>query len=283
MPADSPIANELEIRVTGMSRSGNHAIINWILRQAPPHYCFLNCTEPKYNPYETARPLSENGPCFLSDIAGLDLEGDRLAKKNLLVYSHEDIFLGPLGDPRWDRCRDQWVGRSRRRIDLLILRDPFNLFASRFQFGLSWQPARHTPFSALSRRIWQQHARQFLGERQHFPGEWLALSYNRWTLDRRYRQQIARWIGFPFTDSGFEEIPECAGGSSFDGTSPSSPVLRRQVHDRWRVLAKEPAYRKFFDSTTCDLAHRCFPGSDVISEHLLDAAEAPCQQVTPDH
>lgn len=276
MPVQSHFVNQLEVRVTGMSRSGNHAIINWLLQQAEVGYCFLNCSEPKYNPFETVRPLDNTGKLYLTDIDGFSLEREKpgsFSPKSLLLFSHEDAFLGPLGDPRWERRRDDWVGRSHRRVDLLILRDPFNLFASRFRFGSRAQPARHGAFSRTGRRIWQQHARQYLGERQHFPGEWGAISYNRWTLDRGYREKIARWLGLRFTDAGFEEIPACAGGSSFDGVAADPIALRCNVHTRWQLLREDPLYRSFFDPTTCELADRCFPGSRQIGERLAELDE----------
>ena len=58
-----PHVNENEIRVVGMSRSGNHAIINWILQGIRGPYCFLNCAEAGHNPFAWARPLKpgQNG------------------------------------------------------------------------------------------------------------------------------------------------------------------------------------------------------------------------------
>jgi hypothetical protein len=50
--------NRVEIRVIGMSRSGNHAIIDWVLSQARGRMCFLNCAEPGTNPFRSARPVS---------------------------------------------------------------------------------------------------------------------------------------------------------------------------------------------------------------------------------
>jgi hypothetical protein len=49
--------NRNEWRAVGMSRSGNHAIIQWLLAQAKGRTCFLNCTEPKNNPFARPRCL----------------------------------------------------------------------------------------------------------------------------------------------------------------------------------------------------------------------------------
>ena len=44
---------DLELRVFGLRRSGNHAVINWIFQNSGGSVCFLNCVRPKHhlNPF----------------------------------------------------------------------------------------------------------------------------------------------------------------------------------------------------------------------------------------
>ena len=161
MPA--AYVNETEIRIVGMSRSGNHAIVNWILAQAPGRTCFLNCAEPGCNPLVSTRPRTPELPGWRAPYAGFEVEAERegrLTRKDLLIHSYEDTFLGPFRNPGNEARRASWVGRSRRRIDLLVLRDARNLFASRLASGYGWLD------DEVVSRIWAQHAREFLGLRR---------------------------------------------------------------------------------------------------------------------
>src|SRR4051794_12463101 len=130
--------NGTEIRVVGMSRSGNHAIINWIIAQSPGRTCFLNCAEPGHNPFVSARPRTPELPGWRASYEGFEIEAERagrLSRKDLLIHSYEDTFLGPFKKPEIEARHDAEVGSSGRRIDMLILRDPRNLFASRLASG----------------------------------------------------------------------------------------------------------------------------------------------------
>ena len=108
----SPIVNQTEIRVVGMSRSGNHAIIEWILAQASGRTCLHNCAEPGHNPYLRARPLSPHEPGHRATFT-LDIERERAGDfehKDYLLRSYEDVFLGAFRKPEHKVARGHWVG-----------------------------------------------------------------------------------------------------------------------------------------------------------------------------
>jgi hypothetical protein len=82
--------NATEIRVVGMSRSGNHAIVDWILAQVHKRSCQLNCAEPQSNPFRTARPLSDHEPGWRMSFGEFDVDAERagcFASKDLLIHS----------------------------------------------------------------------------------------------------------------------------------------------------------------------------------------------------
>lgn len=252
-----PVVNELEIRQVGMSRSGNHALANWILSQAPGRTCFLNCAEPRSNPFDTARPLDDDYS-HVADASypDFDLAAERrgeLSSKDLLLFSHEDTFLGMLSrDGPFERNHDRWVGPSRRRVDVLLLRDPFNLFASRINAG----GAGAMSHTAL--RIWKQHAREFLGLRNHLRPDRVLVSYNRWVDDVDYRREVAEALELPFTDAGRNEVPGVSSGSSFDGRRYDGNAVAMPVLERWKWLADHPRYLESFDAEVLELAAHIF-------------------------
>lgn len=264
------MVKEKEYRVVGMSRSGNHAIINWILKQTRGRYCFLNCVEPKTNPFESARPMSD-GRSIETNIETLDIDAERAGRwseKDLLLYSYEDCFLGMIASPRYERRRDAMVGRSGRRRDILILRDPFNLFASRRKKG----GAHISDQTAM--RIWKQHARQFLKMRRYLPSDTITINYNAWAGDVAYRRRLAADLDITFSDAAFDDIPSCNGGSSFDGRRFDGRASEMRVYERWRHFANDEAYWSIFDSEVIDLSEQIFadaPGADLRPSFSLAA------------
>lgn len=243
------------MRVVGMSRSGNHAIIDWILSQAGGRTCFLNCAQAKANPFETARPLGEGEPCYRANYHAFDLAAEsqgRFTRKDLLLHSYEDTFLGNLCNPAYEKLRDDRVGRSARRVDVLIVRDPFNLFASRLASGVGAVSLR------TAGRIWMQHAREFLGRRTYLRGDRVMVSYNEWAANRAYREKLAGQLGLVFHDAAAHQVPATAGGSSFDGTRHDGQAEAMPVFDRWRRFADHPDYRSVITPEMVDLSDRIF-------------------------
>lgn len=245
-----------------MSRSGNHAILHWIFQQAQGRACFLNCVEPKTNPFVTARPMHDERRCSVN-YQPFDLEREaagELSPKDLLIYSYEDCFLSMICHPDFESRHDEFVGPSKRRVDVLILRDPFNLFASRWRSTYSGVKPR------TSIRIWTQHARQFLGERNHVTQEFLPISYNRWIGDPDYRRSLADWLQIPFTDAGFDTVPATGGGSSFDERRFDGEATRMDVLRRWRHSQHDERYRHLFNAEVLRLADEIFGPIDDSPE-----------------
>ena len=257
--------NGVELRVLGMSRSGNHCVIDWLLRQAPGRYCFLNCVEGKSNPFASARTLGDHG-ILQTNIPDFSLERERrgaFAAKDWRVHSTEDAFLGHAFSPWYEERHDRLVGSSARRVDLLILRDPLNLFASRRRAGIGLS-------AGATRRIWMQHARAFADGSPHLRNRTVRVSYNSFVRSSAYRTSIARALGLGGPDRGLGTVARCAGGSSFDGLRLDGRADQMSVADRWRHCIDDPGYRALFDARMIALARRIFPDLEIPS--ALDPA-----------
>jgi hypothetical protein len=261
--------NETEIRVVGMSRSGNHAIVNWILAQWPGRTCFLNCAEPGWNPFWTTRPRTPELPGWRALYEGFEIEAERagrLSRKDLLVHSYEDTFLGPFKKAENEARHDEWVGASRRRIDLLILRDPRNLFASRLASGYGWLDDQ------LVTRVWSQHAREFLGLRRNLRQERLLVSYNEWVRSFAYRHQVAAALDLEFDDRAAHKVPAAAGGSSFDGTAYDGRAEEMPVLRRWHSFAADERFNRMLTPEARELSDRIFGAPVALPERERAAA-----------
>jgi hypothetical protein len=255
-----------------MSRSGNHAIIDWLLAQVCGAYCFLNCAEPKTNPFHSARPLDDDC-CHRTNIPAFSLAREsagHFACKDLLIYSYEDAYLGAVAHPRFEQHRETFLGASRRRLNVLILRDPFNLLASRIQSGLYdnryiWGEKVVTHRMAI--RIWKQHAREVLSPRR-LTGPTVAILYNRWTDCPAYRLELLTRIGLPARCDNVQRVARVAGGSSFDGLLHDGAPERMPVHQRWRRFINQGSYRACFDAETLRLSEQIFgpsPAMDALA------------------
>ncbi|ESR25722.1 hypothetical protein [Lutibaculum baratangense] len=266
--------NELEVQILGMSRSGNHAISNWIYQQSENPKVVLNCAEGKTNPFLTCRPLGSGRPWRAEPGIDLEAEGQgRLTRKAALIHTYEDSWFGHAFSTQLNQEHDRWVGPSRRRVRLLVLRDPFNLFASRIRMGCDLS-------SHVAQRMWKQHARAALGGGSARPAGLRVVLYNRWAVDRTYRRDLAHALGIAFTDQGANEVPDCAGGSSFDGTAFDGRPEHMALAGRWRRYADAPDFWRIFDEETLAMSERLFgeasfAGATEVVEALAFARRSP--------
>jgi hypothetical protein len=257
------IVNRNELRIIGMSRSGNHAVIQWLTAQIPGRACFLNCAEGKNNPFASARVMDDGRTCIAS-YDDFDLEQEQkgqFSSKDYLIFSHEDGYLGRSCSREYEQSHDQWVGPSGRRTDILILRDPFNLFASRLRQLWGFVTI------GTSARIWKQHAREFLRQTRRLRHNPMFISYNHWHSDRDYRRDIAAALDIPFSDEGIHTVFSCNGGSSFDGVAFDGQASRMKVTERWKHYADDPRFLSIFDDEMLELSRRIFgdiPGTEAL-------------------
>jgi hypothetical protein len=230
--------------VHGLKRSGNHALVNWIIRQHRGRAAFLNNVEPGRSLLRPAEkvlyPLRAGG------------EG----RGTLVVASYEDKHLVDISSNSRERRRRDQQGRV---LEILLLRDPFNLFASRYR-------RHHRPFyrdrghRLEVKRQWKDYAREFLGETAHLAFDRVCISYNRWVVDADYRRELSGRLGLPFTDEGIRDVPAYGGGSSFEGTASDGRADAMAVMDRWRSLTGEEAFVELFrgDTELFELSRRIF-------------------------
>ena len=100
-----------------MRRTGNHAIIDWIKGQQTGKIEFWNDLKVNINALrQKYENLRENYP---------------FVKKDCLIRSYEDYTLARYYKLEFESKYDLYFGKSGTRYEVLILRDTFNLFASR--------------------------------------------------------------------------------------------------------------------------------------------------------
>jgi hypothetical protein len=248
------VINQKEVCLVGMRRSGNHAVLNWIRAQQPGEVCLLNNVAAGTNPYRyKSDNLLRYHPEHHKQAAVYRRQASgELIKRDCLIYSYEDWSLQQIVQPRFERNRELYLGKSSKQFDLLVLRDPFNLFASRLKQNFVATKTKHLPMVEM----WLEYAKEFTGESRYLKRQRICVNYNRWFVDVDYRRALAAQLEIPFSDAGLNTISAFGGGSSFDGVGDINGDRNGQarsasaldVANRWRQFADDPTFRQLFDS-----------------------------------
>ena len=225
------VINEKEIRIVGLKRSGNHALINWIRSQHSGEVWHLNNIRPHQNPY---RNLYSHYP---KPRLAREAWGD-FVHKDCLIYSYEDYTFEQINQALVEKKHDLYLGKSAARYDVLIIRDPFNLIASRFKKDMVKIKFNNCNLVDL----WIAYAREYLGETNNLSNQKICINYNRWFQDIDYRQQLAKQLNFTFSDAGINNVKQEGGGSSFDGQLMDGKANQMQTLSRWQHFADNQEY-----------------------------------------
>lgn len=201
----------------GLRRSGNHAIIDWLLSHHE-NWCHYN------------NPILKDGS-YLVPKDQIVRQGD---SPDYSLISVEDYDLRLISDYIGDKLR------------IILLRDPFNLFASRLQMARNFIDNPQSGFTCLdlisSRafHLWRQYASEFIYE--HVKNT-AFINFNFWQSDLDYRKTISRALGWKHTDEGFASKRgwQFSGGSSF---------ANKNVLESWRNFEDDEEYLSLFDEQT---------------------------------
>lgn len=241
--------NHVEVCVAALERSGHHAIINWISANSAAPVCFLNNCRPGVDPF----------------LMYPDQRGE-LAPGSLLIYNYEDRRLGDAFPSEFLNHKTKWFGARGISMYVLILRDPFNNFASKYRWainGTKWAPPMEWITDVLP-GLWKSYAREFVGLTDLMPTPKVFINYNRWFADEDYRDQLARQLGLASAGKGLTEVAKWGPntwGDSFDNMEFEGRANEMKVLERWRHFADDRDFRQlFYDRELLELSEKIFVG-----------------------
>ena len=237
--------------VYGMKRSGNHAVINWI--QSQEKFLFFNNLIP-IGPIlagDRTMPESQDFEEFVrSKIrsvglrrrlrqllhAGIDAVAGKPCRYVMASLEDHDVTVQP------------FHGVLPPVTNVLILRDPGNLFASRLRKAATRnKPAYPRNLGdAMDRLVshWKSHAREFLGDTAHLTGK-VPISFESWFISEEYRKSTSERLGLEYKETEISDVSRVGGGSSFDGTDYDGNAQEMSVLNRPAQL--EPHERRVLD------------------------------------
>jgi hypothetical protein len=261
------ITNEKELRIIGLRRTGNHTVAEWIKAQQFGKIEHLNNLDVRCNPYRYKyEHLVDYYPEHRkwADNHYLPLSKGDFGQFDCLICGYEDHTLSSICDPLSEKFHDIYFGKSKERFDLLILRDPFNLFASRFKGGMI--DVKSKRLTAVD--LWIQYAKEFLGETNHLNQKKILINYNQWVSDIDYRKKLSLRLGLLFSDTGLRKVASLGGGSSFDGQAMNGRGNQMSVLERWKHFQHNETYRAIFQNQSLiHYARTIFgeiPGTEIL-------------------
>lgn len=273
------LTNDLEIRLFAMKRSGQHAIMGWILDHTPGRRAVANNSlgrEQTLLYFAEGETTSRPEPWARE----VDPESSEWEHLDLYLVNCEDAQL-ERESGRLARTGPWSRGRSREVIEIAVLRDPANLFASRIQLSRS---ARFERDPRRRSQWWDDRAvATYLGYCAEWEGRARALtrnrlliSFNRWTRDPDYRTRIGQQIGLHGNPAEpYASVLPAAGGSSFDGTSFDGSAEKMRIHDRWRAMLGDERFRQLMlETPLLDEARGAFAAEPEVVKALDDCRRA---------
>jgi len=254
------IWNEKEIRIIGLKRSGHHGIITWIAHHFEEPVCFLNNIVPFHNPF-VSKKASIIGDKETNRFYNIPTEASGgLSYKKCLMYNYEDQYLERICNEKVEELNSVFLGKSQEKYNVLVLRNPFNLIASRLRAANEAWISEMIPNPKteegrkMTSEIWKKYAKEFLGDTNYLK-EKICINYDKWHHNEQYRASISSSMKLEFTDSGKNVINDI-GSSSFEPNKRDAKELK--VTERWKEYAADEYYRSFFDDEMIDLATRIF-------------------------
>ncbi len=263
-------------RCFGMRRAGNHAMINWMLRNAPPGHVFLNNCTPRRSPYRTCATIEVNGERrtrrrrrAVSSITGDVQDG------GLLMISYED-HMPPALDARPDVTTD--MPRDAVTQDILLYRRFINWSASlmrKLQSNENFDFSDRMRVATIALSKFRTGLAQILAPTEH---NILPVSYDSWLRSDSYRKGVLRMLDLPLLDDTLGEVQPYGGGSSFQKDATSAEELG--TSERWAEMIGMADYQLILlmvsqDPTFMDLLERAMPHDAATVCEFVSQARFP--------
>lgn len=228
------------MRMSGMRRSGNHAIANWLMRNTPTGTSvFFNNCQPGKHPMEHFASLEVNGQRVGSGRAASQLPRHATVAGDgaVLLFSYEDTSTAEI---KLDRDLSGSFDLGWLNQEILIYRSFLNWSASllkKLQGNEGYSTSRR--LSIVLNTV-HKYTRLLGLAASHQETGAVCIRYDDWVDSDDYRADILSRLDLPLRDNGIGDVQQYGGGSSFQKQAPTANDLR--VLDRWKQMRDDPEY-----------------------------------------
>ncbi len=224
-------------------RAGHHAIMRWLAAHLDNEVLHLNdlMVESNGNPVKI-----EDNQVVLADDSYLRTFDEPIfyheqKKVRSIFLNFEDqppaIVIAP---PKKMPTPEDWPVQ-----DIVVLRDPLNLIASRVQmYRKQHHPVYASEVAIQNYILWSE----ILAQGSALSEKFTVINYNQWFLSKEYRQGIIEAFDLPFTDAGREEVSQSGQGSSFDGLNFDGAASQMKVLERYKATEEDEIYQSIVNS-----------------------------------
>ncbi len=234
------------MEIVAQQRSGHHAIINWIRANLSTPSVFLNTCSHIKNPLEKHQTATLFDPAIMNEVnlSEIQLLERGFCADKLLIYNFEEKKLLTIRLMHNVINRTAWLGPASRFDRILVIRDPYNLMASKLRWhrGCNVKPSIEALYGA--RDMWIRYAEAYL--RSLRSGAYLGIDYNTWFTSNESRETYAERLGLASSDKGLDRVARygpTTWGDSFDGMSYDKNAQQMNTLRRWETYADDQLFR----------------------------------------
>lgn len=249
----------IEFRIYAMMRSGQHAIMNWIYKQIKDSIILANSITGIIWQEEAKNYIDflikHGKPKYDSmNYTNIPVIGKNImnGKFNYLIYNIEDEERPLLNFKEKNLHQRLGIGTG-KIINILILRDVFNLFASRLK--MPFKPKRMENNEKVAEN-WLIHAKEFITS--NLLTNTIKINYNKWFTNLEYRKNLSLSLNLNFTDEGLKEVPNYGNGSSFDCLSYNNKAQEMKVNKRFEEFLNKKEYLRLFNKEVLETNKEIF-------------------------
>jgi hypothetical protein len=230
------------VRACGMRRSGNHAILNWLQRNAPSQGAvFLNNCKPGTNPLDNFATVEINAKQVF-----LNPGKDRLATATKPI-SNGALFLFSIEDNSpaeflRKRALSGNFDEALIDVELLIYRSFLNWSASllkKMQPNDGYSLSRRTSIILRAIDIYTRFL-DLISQTDDTQGV-VPICYDAWATSQTYRADILSCLNLPLRDNSLGAVQHYGGGSSFQKQAQNPQDL--QTGRRWQQMSDDPEFQ----------------------------------------
>jgi GR25 family glycosyltransferase involved in LPS biosynthesis len=206
------------ISVNGIRRSGNHIIIDWIKSGLSKEVKFFNNLKNQKIINDIKRIIGKNNKRQTSHIMiSFEEQHSNLKDEQSPLNQMIDLF----------------------HHNILVLRDPLNLFASHIKRGFL-NRTDESSFVFLNKVIdlWWYHFNYLRKDKRVY-----TIIYNKFVLDTNYRKKVALDLQLSPDDKVLDGVPYYGGGSSFDKKSFRGRGIEMDTLNRWQYMTDDPHFK----------------------------------------
>ena len=203
-----------------MRRGGQHAIINWICSQIRPSMHVDDCS------------LSDGSLVSMAPYKYIDNETKRIQVHpsemidpddfRMLLFNFEDRYV----EETLTKFHDwsDYVCDFESVTSIVLVRDPYNLFASRSK------DERIKLVGDKAKTLYKSHMNIVMNR-----SDFVDINFNHWFAEKEYRTELAARLNISFTDNGLNDIT-WPGESTFDGADYDGKAQEMKMLERWKQV-----------------------------------------------